>query len=74
MHRKEDFTRTYSFDQQCYQKRLKRDEIGTVPVPRFYRPKVEQEYSTRDRRLHRRSVRFYISSLIVEICALDQSL
>ena len=28
MHRKEDFTRTYSFDQQCYQERLKRVEIG----------------------------------------------
>ena len=53
MHRKEDFTRTYSFNQQCYQERLKRDEIGVLPVPRFYRPKVEQEYSTRDRRLHR---------------------
>ena len=44
MHRKEDFTRTYFFDQQCYQKRLKRDEIGVVPGRRFYRPKVEQEY------------------------------
>ena len=44
MHRKEDFTRTYSYDQQCYQKRLKRDEIGVVPGRRFYRPKVEQEY------------------------------
>ena len=73
MHRKEDFTRTYSFSQQCYQERLKRDEIGVLPVPRFYRPKVEQEYSTGDRRLHRRSVRF-ISPLIVEVCALDQSL
>ena len=52
------FHYTYSFDQRCYQKRLKRDEIGVVPVPRFYGPKVEQEYSTRDRRLHRRSVRF----------------
>ena len=44
MHRKEDFTCTYSFDQQCYQKRLKRDEIGIMPGRRFYRPKVEQEY------------------------------
>ena len=53
------------------------DEIGVVPVRRFYRPKVEQEYSTRDRRLHRRSVRFISPSLsysIVELCALDQSL
>ena len=73
MHRKEDFTRTYSFDQQCYHKRLKRDEIGVVLVPRFYRPKVGQEYSTPDHCLHRRSVRF-ISPLIVELCALDQSL
>ena len=46
------------------QKRLKRDEIDVLLVPRFYRPKVEQEYSTRDRRLHRRSVRF-ISPVIV---------
>ena len=52
------------------------DEIGVVPVRRFYRPKVEQEYSTRDRHLHRRSVRFISPSLsyIVELCALDQSL
>ena len=52
------------------------DEIGVVPVRRFYRPKVEQEYSTRDRRLHRRSVRFISPSLsyVVELCALDQSL
>ena len=52
------------------------DEIGVVPVRRFYRPKVEQEYSTRDRRSHRRSVRFISPSLsyIVEFCALDQSL
>ena len=73
MHRKEDFIRMYSFDQQCYQKRLKLDEIGVVPVPRFYRPRVKQDDSTRDRCLHRRSVRF-ISPLIVELCALDQSL
>ena len=75
MHRKDDFTRAYFFDQQCYQqyqRRLKRDEIDVVPVPRFYRPKVEQEYSTGDYRLHRRSVRF-ISPLIVEMSALDQS-
>ena len=52
------------------------DEIGVVPGRRFYRPKVEQEYSTRDRRLHRRSVRFISPSLsyIVELCALDRSL
>ena len=45
------------------------DEIGVVAVRRFYRPKVEQEYSTRDRRLHRRSVRFISPSLsyIVEL-------
>ena len=73
MHRQEDFTRTYSFNQQCYQERLKRDEIGVLPVPRFYRAKVEQEYSTGDRRLHCRSVRF-ISPLMDEMCALDQSL
>ena len=72
MHRKEDFTRTYSLNQQCYQERLKRVEIGVLPVPRFYRPKVEQENSTRDRRLHRRSVGF-LSPLIVGMCALDQS-
>ena len=36
MQRKEDFTRTYSFNQQCYHERLKRDEIGVLPVPRFY--------------------------------------
>ena len=42
MHRKEDFTRTYSFNQQCYQERLKRDKIGVLPVPRFYRPKVSK--------------------------------
>ena len=40
MRDKEDFTRTYSFNQQCYQERLERDEIGVLPVPRFYRPKV----------------------------------
>ena len=56
--RKEDFTDMYSFDRQYYQKRLKRDEIGVAPVPRFYRPKVEQEYSTRDRRLHLASLRY----------------
>ena len=47
MHRKEDFTRTYSFDQQCQQKRLKRDKIGVVPIRRFYRPKVEQAKNIR---------------------------
>ena len=35
MHRKDDSTRTYSFNQQCYQERLKRDEIAVLPVPRF---------------------------------------
>ena len=66
----EDFTRTFSFDQQCYQKRLKRDEIGVLPVPKFYRPKVEDK-STRDRRLHRRSVRFLTSHTVhVVECAL----
>ena len=41
-------------------KRLKRVEIGVLPVSQFYRPNVEQRF---DRRLHRRSVRF-ISPLI----------
>ena len=35
MHRKEDFTHTYSFNQRCYQERLKRDEIGLLLVSRF---------------------------------------
>ena len=54
----EDFVRMYSFDQQCYQKQLKCDDIGVVPVPQFYRQNVEQRYSTRDRRLHCCLVRF----------------
>ena len=47
----EDFIRTlaYSFDQQRYQKRLKRAEIGVLPVSQFYRLNVEQRYSTQDR-------------------------
>ena len=42
MYRKEDFTRTYSFNKQCYKERLKRDEIGVLPVPRFIDRKLSK--------------------------------
>ena len=63
----EDFIRTlaYSFDQQRYQKRLKRAEIQLFcPFLNFiYRTLSKDIQHKIDRRLHRRSVRF-ISPLV----------
>lgn len=49
----EDYNRTFSFESDDYQKRLKKDEIGVVANPRFHRPEVPQTQSTRERRMVR---------------------
>ena len=72
----EDFIRTlaYSFDQQRYQKRLKRAEIGVLPVSQFYRLNVEQRYSTQDRSsIASPFGKIYLTSrVVVALSALDK--
>ena len=54
----EDFVRL-SFKENTLQQRLKKDEIGVLPVPSIHQVKAPEEETSRDLRMKRRSVSFF---------------